>query len=74
MLNLHVRREPGRDGKIPSDHRQDGNDEARRLKVTKKRKKEKKKCPSRPVCEGEDGSTGVASATTTFIAYYLIPW
>ena len=32
MLNLHrdkkiVRREPGRDGKILSDHRQDGNDE-----------------------------------------------
>ena len=33
MLNLHrdkkiVRREPGRDGKILCDHRQDGNDEA----------------------------------------------
>ena len=32
MLNLHrdkniVRREPGRDGKILCDHRQDGNDE-----------------------------------------------
>ena len=37
MLNLHrdkkiVRREPGRDGKILSDHRQDdGNDEVHRL-------------------------------------------
>ena len=36
MLNLHrdkkiVRREPGRDGKILSDHKQDGNDEAHRL-------------------------------------------
>ena len=26
-----VRREPGRDGKILSDHRQDGNDEVHRL-------------------------------------------
>ena len=36
VLNLHrdkeiVRREPGRDGKILSDHRQDGNDEVHRL-------------------------------------------
>ena len=36
MLNLHrdkknVRREPGRDGKILSDHRQDGNDEVHRV-------------------------------------------
>ena len=36
MLNLHrykkiVRREPGRDGKIVCDHRQDGNDEVHRL-------------------------------------------
>ena len=36
MLNLHrdkkiERREPGRDAKIFSDHRQDGNDEVRRL-------------------------------------------
>ena len=36
MLNLrrdkkNVRREPGRDGKILSDHRQDGNDEVHRL-------------------------------------------
>ena len=36
MLNLHrdkkiVRREPGGDGKILSDHRQDGNDEVHRL-------------------------------------------
>ena len=36
MLNLHrdkknVRCEPGRDGKILSDHRQDGNDEVHRL-------------------------------------------
>ena len=36
MLNLHrdkknVRREPGRDGKILSDHRQDGNDGVHRL-------------------------------------------
>ena len=35
MLNLHrdkkiVRREPGRDGKILCDHRQDGNDEDHR--------------------------------------------
>ena len=38
MLNLHrdkkiVRREPGRDGKILSGHRQDGNDEVHRLEV-----------------------------------------
>ena len=38
MLNLHrdkknVRREPGRDGKILCDHRQDGNDEVHRLQV-----------------------------------------
>ena len=38
MLNLHrdkiiVRREPGRDRKIYSDHRQDGNDEVHRLYV-----------------------------------------
>ena len=36
MLNLHrdkkiERREPGRDGKILCDHRQDGNDEVHRL-------------------------------------------
>ena len=36
MLNLHrdkkiVRREPGRDEKILSDRRQDGNDEVHRL-------------------------------------------
>ena len=36
MLNLHrdkkiARREPGRDGKIPSDQRQDGIDEVHRL-------------------------------------------
>ena len=36
MLDLHrdkknVRREPGRDGKILSDHRQDGNDDVQRL-------------------------------------------
>ena len=36
MLNLHrdnkiVRREPGRDGKILCDHRQDGNYEVHRL-------------------------------------------
>ena len=47
MLNLHrdkkiVRREPGRDGKILCDHRQDGNDEVHRLKV--RWKKKKKKC------------------------------
>ena len=35
MLNLHrdkkiVRREPGRDGKILCDHRQDGNDEVQK--------------------------------------------
>ena len=28
-----VRREPGRDGKILSDHRQDGSDEVHRLQV-----------------------------------------
>ena len=38
MLNLHrdkkiVRREPGRDGKILCDHRQDGKDEVHRLLV-----------------------------------------
>ena len=38
LLNLNrnkkiVRREPRRDGKILSDHRQDGNDEVHRLKV-----------------------------------------
>ena len=48
MLNLHrdkkiVRREPGRDGKILCDHRQDGNDEVHRLKVRLKKKKKKKK-------------------------------
>ena len=42
MLNLHrdkeiVRREPGRDGKILSDHRQDGNDEVHRLYVRLKK-------------------------------------
>ena len=36
MLNLHrdkkvVRREPGRDGKIFCDHRQDGNEEVRSI-------------------------------------------
>ena len=48
MLNLHrdkkiVRREPGRDGKILSDHRQDGNDEVHRLEVRffLKRKKDR---------------------------------
>ena len=46
MPNLHrdkkiVRREPGRDGKILSDHRQDGNDEVHQLLV--RLKKEKKK-------------------------------
>ena len=52
MLNLHrdkknVRREPGRDGKILSDHRQDGNDEVHRLygvSEIKEKKKKKKKC------------------------------
>ena len=48
VLNLDrdkkiVRREPGRDGKILCDHRQDGNDEVHRLKVRLK-KKERKKC------------------------------
>ena len=48
MLNLHrdkkiVRRETGRDGKILSDHRQDGNDEVHRLKVRFKKKKKKKR-------------------------------
>ena len=35
MLNLKIvrRREPGRDGKILGDHRQDGNDEVHRLQV-----------------------------------------
>ena len=47
MLNLHrdkkiVRREPGRDGKILSGHRQDGNDEVHRLEVRLKKKKKKK--------------------------------
>ena len=47
MLNLHRdkkvgRCERGRDGKIFSDHRQDGNDEVYRLYVRLKRKKEKK--------------------------------
>ena len=41
MLNLHrdkkiVRREPGRDGKILSDHRQDGNGAHRLLKKKSK--------------------------------------
>ena len=48
MLNLQrdkntVRREPGRDGKILSDHRQDSNDEVHRLLVRLKKKKKKKK-------------------------------
>ena len=46
MPNLHrdknVKREPGRDGKIVSVHRQDGNVEAHRLQVRWKKKKEKK--------------------------------
>ena len=38
LVNLHrgkkfLTREPGRDGKILGDHRQDGNDEVHRLKV-----------------------------------------
>ena len=46
MLNLHrdkkiVRREPGRDGKILCDHRQDGNYEVHRLYV--RLKKERKR-------------------------------
>ena len=46
MLDLHrdkkiARREPGRDGKILSDHRQDGNDEVHRLEVRLKKKKKK---------------------------------
>ena len=50
MLNLHrdkknVRREPGRDGKILCDHRQDGNDEVHlaisEMKERRKKKKEK---------------------------------
>ena len=49
MLNLHrdkkiVRREPGRDGKILSDHRQDGNDEVHRLQVRLKKKTKKVLC------------------------------
>ena len=48
MLNLHrdkknVRREPGRDGKILCDHRQDGNDEVHRLYVRLKGEKKKNK-------------------------------
>ena len=48
MLNLHrdkkiVRREPGRDGKILCDHRQDGNDEVHRLEVRRKKKGKKKR-------------------------------
>ena len=44
MLNLHrdkkiVRREPGRDGKILCDHRQDGNNEVHRQMKEKKEKK-----------------------------------
>ena len=47
MLNLHRdkkigRREPGRDGKILCDRRQDGNDEVHRLKVRLKKKRKKK--------------------------------
>ena len=34
-----VRREPGRDGKILCDHRQDGHDEVHRLEVRLKNKK-----------------------------------
>ena len=33
----------GRDGKILSDHRQDGNDEVHRLQVRLKKKRKKKK-------------------------------
>ena len=48
MLNLHrdkqiVRREPGRDGKILCDHRQDGNDEVHRLYVRRKKKEKEKR-------------------------------
>ena len=46
MLNLHrdkkiVRREPGRDGKILSDHRQDGNDEVGPSAISEIKKKKK---------------------------------
>ena len=35
VMTIHTyRREPGRDGRILSDHRQDGNDEVHRLQVT----------------------------------------
>ena len=53
MLNLRiaikkiVRREPGGDGRILSDHRQDGNDEVHRLKVRLKKKKKKYEVPYR---------------------------
>ena len=48
MLNLHrdkkfVRREPGRDGKILCDHRQDGNDGVPSAISEMKEKKEKQK-------------------------------
>ena len=48
MLNLHrdkkiVRREPGRDGKILCDLRQDGNDEVHRLYQVSEMKEKKKK-------------------------------
>ena len=48
MLNLHrdkkiVRRELGRDGKILSDHRQDGNDEIKKAIIVDEIKKKKKK-------------------------------
>ena len=43
MIKKIVRREPGRDGRILSDHRQDGNDEVHRLyqvgEIIKKKKK-----------------------------------
>ena len=48
MLDLHrdekiARREPGRDGKILSDHRQDGNDEVGPSAISEIKEKKKNK-------------------------------
>ena len=51
-------REPGRDGKILSDHRQDGNDEAHRLQVRFKKQTKKNATMSASLKRKFDGATG----------------
>ena len=65
MLNLHrdkknVRREPGRDGKILCDHRQDGNDEVHLAISEMKERRKKKKNKLYSVYNNEDLSLPVS--------------